>query len=56
MVYGRHIASLDIASCAQALVERAKQVWEPLRRFTVKEPDGRELARLLRARRERPAG
>src|SRR5262245_19465677 len=55
MVYDRDIASLDIAGCAQAMVERAKQVREPLRRFAVKEPDHRH-RRLQRARRKRPRG
>src|SRR5262245_25427040 len=50
----RDVAAVDPTEFAQALHERGKQLAALRRRGCAQEPNGRQLARLLCARRERP--
>ena len=52
----RDIATVDPTKFAQPLNESGKQLAAPRRRARAQEPNGRQLAHLLRPRRERPRG
>jgi hypothetical protein len=55
-IFDRDGASFDPAEFAQSLHKSGRQLALRGRRSRTQKPDSRQLARLLRARRERPSG